>query len=155
LSDALANALALYGQSLPKPSLSCKAVEKLDLKCFLDRSSWKGMLALNRPVVLELELQPQQKSFVLLTGWSGEQAWIKTERVRRIPINSLLQYWDGYYLLLWRPPVKNVWVLVKACKLSEISRLLGDMNCPSNGAWRIDMLRAGSPKEFRDACHVR
>ncbi len=109
LSDALGNALKVFGKTTPSQQpLDCKVVERLSLACFLDRSSWQELLALNRPVVMEFALPNQQKAFALLTGLAGSDAVLLLDKEIHIPITTVLQYWNGYYLLVWKPPIPGV-----------------------------------------------
>ncbi|MCX7088779.1 MAG: AAA family ATPase [Methylococcales bacterium] len=113
LSDALGNALSLFSKTnTSQKPLDCEAMARLGLACFLDKTSWKEMLALNRPVILELEVTPQQKIFALLTGVSGDNVVFEQGGVTKVSLKDVLQHWNGYYLLVWEPPVSEMKELV-------------------------------------------
>lgn len=139
LSDALGRALKMFSKTKPaQQPLDCKAIEALGLACFLDKSSWKEMLNLKRPVVLELEMAPNQKQFGLLTGVSGTDAVLAMDKEVYIPITTLMQHWNGYYLLVWQPPVAGLKELAPGQTHAAVIGLRQQLNVPAKAPMKID-----------------
>lgn len=139
LSDALGRALNMFSEIPPSQQpLDCKAIEALGLACFLDKSSWKEMLNLKRPVILELDLAPNQKQFGLLTGVSGTDAVLAMDKEVHIPITTLMQHWNGYYLLVWQPPVVGLKALAPGQTHAAVIGLRQQLNVPAKTPMKTD-----------------
>ncbi|MEQ1636306.1 MAG: AAA family ATPase [Methylococcales bacterium] len=137
LSDALGNALKLFSKTNPsqKP-LDCNTIEQLGLACFMDKSTWGKVIALNRPVILELELAPKQKSFALLTGLSGWNALLTVDKEISVPIATLMEYWKGYYLMVWEPPMRGFKALAPMQKHAAIGWMRQQLGVPARAPER-------------------
>ncbi len=107
LQRALIQAFEMWGQTVPENRLvNCKYALQSGFRCLLDQGTLKDLLGLNRPAVLEFILQNGQKRYALLIGMdqgfpvlrspSGEDVIVRLE--------NMLTYWQGYYLILWKPP---------------------------------------------------
>jgi general secretion pathway protein A len=101
LNAALVSALKIWGKSIPESNqVDCHYAEKTGLRCVFGKANWKDMLALNRPVILEFSLPTKEKRHALLTGLGQNQALIQFKNKEAFPVADVLEYWDGYYLLL-------------------------------------------------------
>lgn len=132
LSDALGRALTVFSKTNPpQQPFDCNAIEALGLACFLDKSSWKEMLNLKRPVILELELVPQKKQFALLKGVSGTDVILMMDTEIHIPLMTLMQHWNGYYLLVWEPPAPGLKELAPHQTHAAVKWLRQQFNMPA------------------------
>jgi general secretion pathway protein A len=106
LAAALSESLKLWGKTLTqtKTPLDCNAVAKAGLNCLMDRTRWQELVALNRPAILEFSVAGGGKRYVLLTGIKGGQPEFALEQNQTFPLADVLSLWEGYYLLVWRPP---------------------------------------------------
>jgi general secretion pathway protein A len=113
LNAGLGNALKLWGKEVPTAQrLDCDTVKKTGLSCQFGGGGWKDMLAHNRPAILEFSLTPGIKRYALLKAIQGGQPILHFEQDVAIPLEDLLSFWDGYYLLLRhtpRPAVKAIY----------------------------------------------
>jgi general secretion pathway protein A len=73
----------------------------------LGKASWKNMLAINHPAILEFSLAGDQKFYALLTGFGQNQSVIHFQDDTAFPVAEALKYWDGYYLIVEPPPTPD------------------------------------------------
>ncbi len=86
----------------------CASLESAGLYCLFDQTGGENLLALNRPLIMELKLNQGEKTYLVLNAVENQQAVLLFEQEMRIPFAQLLQYWDGYYLMLWQPPIPSI-----------------------------------------------
>ena len=84
---------------------SCERATEIGLKCLYANGSIEDIRRYNRPVVLELKDDADQVHQVLVAGIQRNSLALKfapgEQEFERAEIES---YWNGDYLLLWRPP---------------------------------------------------
>ncbi len=85
----------------------CKGVKESGLRCLFGRTNWEDLIALNRPVILEFSISKTEKRYVLLVGLNGIQPVFKFNEETVFPIEQMVTHWDGYYLMLWKSPLKD------------------------------------------------
>jgi general secretion pathway protein A len=101
LNAALISALKLWGRPIPENNrVDCPYVETTGLRCVFGKATWKDMLALNRPVILEFSLAGKKKRHALLTGFGQNQAMIHFKDKITFPVADVQEHWNGYYLML-------------------------------------------------------
>jgi general secretion pathway protein A len=129
LNAGLSNALKLWGKEMPtEQPLSCDTLQKTGLSCQFDRSSWKDMLANNRPVILEFSSSPQAKRFALLkTIKDGQLTFDSDGTDATFPLTDVLNYWDGYYLLLWQTPKPGMRIIAPGQTSANVEWLRGQL----------------------------
>ena len=109
LNAGLSNALKLWGKEAPaNQQADCNTVQKAGLLCLFNKGNWKDLLAFNRPVVLEFSLSPGLKRYALLTAIQDGHPTLTFDRSVTFPLADVLGFWDGYYVLLWQPPVPTM-----------------------------------------------
>jgi general secretion pathway protein A len=105
LSAALTSALKRWNTPIPEQStVDCRFAEAAGLRCVFGQTSWKDILAFNRPAILEFSLPGKGKFYALLTGLRQNQTMIHFEDNTAFPVADVLKHWDGYYLTLQPPP---------------------------------------------------
>lgn len=110
--------LAKYWQVTVNSEDGCDGLENSGLACFFDQTKWKDLLLLQRPVILELSLSETEKRYVLFTGVKSGKAVFKGKNPESFSSEEVLSLWQGYYLMLWHPPVANI-KLLKEGQISE------------------------------------
>jgi len=108
LDSVLSSLIDMTDNQIPD-DLNCEQLKPLGIECLLDQSSWRNLIALNRPVIMEFPISVKQKLYGLLVGLNDDGAVFQIDNEELIfPIEQILASWDGYYLLLWHPPIKNI-----------------------------------------------
>jgi len=88
---------------------NCNQLKKLGIECLFEQSNWEKMIALNRPVMMEFSLSATKHVYALLVGLNGNNPVFQFDNEElSFPLKQVLTAWDGYYLLLWQPPIKNI-----------------------------------------------
>lgn len=109
LNAAMKNALKVLGQTPPVlDQFDCESLASVGLNCLIGRASWKDLLTINRPVILEFPLNAESKRHVLLTGIRDGQPVVQHDKEMTFPLADLLSYWNGYYLILWQSPIPDM-----------------------------------------------
>lgn len=103
-----ANALSALGKTAsPVGTIDCEALKAFGVLCQFGKASWKELLAMNRPVILEFVLPAEEKRYALLTGLKqGNPVLLGNDR-HDFSLADVLSYWNGYYLLLWTPTIAD------------------------------------------------
>jgi general secretion pathway protein A len=103
-----ANALKTLGKPVPPTGVAdCEAVKVFGVLCQLGKASWKEVLDMNRPLILEFVLPSNEKRYALLTGLRQGNPVLTGSEQHRFPLAEVLSHWNGYYLLLWEPPMAD------------------------------------------------
>lgn len=107
LSNALLESFHTWQFEPPKDQvLSCDYAVKIGFRCLFDRGTLKDLLSLNRPAILEMYVPGQkQKRYVLFTGMKQGYPIINSRDKKLLRLEDLLDNWQGYYLILWDPPL--------------------------------------------------
>lgn len=109
LNTALISALNIWGKPIPNShQVDCHYVETTGLRCVFGKASWKDMLAIDRPAILEFSLTGEEKRHALLTGFGQNQSMVHFKDNMIFPVADTLKYWNGYYLMLEPPPIPDV-----------------------------------------------
>ncbi len=109
LNTALISALTIWGKPIPESNqVDCHYVETTGLRCVFGQATWKDLLTINRPAILEFSLAGTEKRHALLTGLGQNQSMIHFEDNMIFPVADALKYWNGYYLILEPPPIPDV-----------------------------------------------
>jgi len=105
LQLGFANAFKALGKTPPSVATAdCETVKTAGVLCQLGKASWKEVLAMKRPAILEFVLLNEEKRYALLTGIKqGNPVLIASEQ-HDFALADVLNHWNGYYLLLWEPP---------------------------------------------------
>lgn len=75
------------------------------LECMAAQGDWRELLALNRPVILELQLSEKETYHLLMTGVeSGNPVFVLNDQTAVFSLFDVLQVWRGLFLLVWQPP---------------------------------------------------
>jgi general secretion pathway protein A len=78
----------------------------------LGKASWKDMLAIKRPAILEFLLTGGEKRHALLTGFGQNQTMVHFKDNMIFPVKEVLKYWNGYYLMLGPAAIPDVKLII-------------------------------------------
>lgn len=105
LNAALQETLKIWGKVLPESHpADCNDVLAAGLNCLFGKASWKEVLAMNRPVILEFSMTAEEKRYAVLTGIRQSQSMVQLYNDRAFPLADVLKFWNGYYLIVWKSP---------------------------------------------------
>jgi general secretion pathway protein A len=105
LNAALQETLQIWGKALPESHpAECNDVLAAGLNCLFGKASWKEVLAMNRPVILEFSLAAEEKRYAVLTGIRQSQSMVQLLGDKEFPLADVLKFWNGYYLIVWKSP---------------------------------------------------
>ena len=75
----------------------------MGLRCVYGKTTWRELLLIKRPVILEFSLNNSKKQHALVTGYRQKTAEIEFKENIKFPLADVLKYWEGYYLALEAP----------------------------------------------------
>jgi len=120
LENRLKANLQLWAIKPPK-NINCQQLK--ELACFQEQSHWDELLDLKRPAILELLVNNTEKTYVLLIGVSADLQQLYFDDGYSFSRQQLQDYWQGYYLVLWKPPFPNQKTLYPQQQSPQISWL--------------------------------
>ena len=87
---------------------ACDQAPTSGLECVYQKGVWAQLLALNRPAILQLNDDTGAVHQVVLAGLQdGNAQIILANQKHQVTVESLARYWNGDYLVLWRPQVNS------------------------------------------------
>jgi len=105
---ALSRLLAAWGVDYSRSGGGdpCQVAQFDGLLCRALRGTLDDLRQYDRPAVMGLRLPEGQQGDVVLIGLGADRARIDLgDRTVDVAPDLLQRYWDGQFLLLWRPPV--------------------------------------------------
>jgi general secretion pathway protein A len=87
---------------------SCQQASDQGLACVFQKGSWDLLRSLNRPAILHLtDEQGVAHQVVIMELATASARLMLDQRIVSVTTASLSRYWNGDYLLLWRPKVNE------------------------------------------------
>ncbi len=88
------------------PSINgqCDAAEAVNLRCLTLLGSLRDLAHLNRPALVELNIASLPHFLVVTRVQDDGVTLISDAGTYQIKAEDMLQSWNGYFTLLWRPP---------------------------------------------------
>ena len=123
--NALINLFSLWGARFEPGGLrSCQQATAQGLECVFQKGSWDLLRSLNRPAILHLsdEQGIAHQAVVIELGTSTARLLLNNQTIT-VTTASLSRYWNGDYLLLWRPSIKLQRVLSAGYQGPEVKWL--------------------------------
>ncbi|WP_404355544.1 AAA family ATPase [Methylotuvimicrobium sp. KM1] len=112
LERGILNTLELFGKVYQETDpIDCTAVRALGLNCLHGKASWKDILEMDRPVILEFLLDSDSRRHALLASLRKGQPVMRVDEESAFTLSDVLRYWNGYYLILWESPVSDLRVI--------------------------------------------
>ena len=151
INAALIETLKIWGKDLPvSHPADCNDVLAAGLNCLFGKASWKEVLALNRPVILEFSLTAEEKRYAVLTGIQQSQSMVQLHGDRAFPLADMLKFWNGYYLILWKSPRPDMKKLYPAQSSDGVLWLRQQLNVINGTQERVN-----NPRFFDEALKKR
>jgi len=92
---------------VPGPVNGCDQARAQGLDCLYERGSWRSVVTLDLPAILSLNDDQGNDYQLVLAGVGDEHAELLVGGEKQsVSLLELSRYWDGEFLLLWRPLFK-------------------------------------------------
>ena len=90
----------------PEPTVACPTETTANIRCVSASAMvWEPILALNRPVLLEMQTPDRFSAATVAVAFEDHMAWVLTrDGLERVLLVDLAQSWRGGYRYLWQPP---------------------------------------------------
>ncbi len=112
LENVLKDTIKDWGKVIQRnQKVDCSSIQLTGLRCQIGKASWKDILKLKKPVILEFVLNNNSKFHALVTGFSEQQTLIHFDNDVKFPVTDILKYWEGYYLTIEAPELKAVRII--------------------------------------------
>ncbi|MCK6371336.1 MAG: AAA family ATPase [Gammaproteobacteria bacterium] len=107
---AFSRLFALWGASYSAGAgYACGQAEAAGLRCLLQRGTLEDVKNLDTPVILTLRSRRGTERQVVLTGLQDDAAAVEIAgQAYRVAPGEIADFWQGEYLLLWRPQTAEV-----------------------------------------------
>ncbi|MET0659620.1 MAG: AAA family ATPase [Steroidobacteraceae bacterium] len=107
---AFSQLFALWGAHFdPNAGRACDQALAQGLECVFQKGSWGQLRTLNRPAILTLIDDTGSAHQLTIAQLKDDAAQVTLgSSTHDVSVGSLSRYWDGEYLLLWRPQVTGL-----------------------------------------------
>jgi general secretion pathway protein A len=106
---------------VPGQDTGCNQARAQGLDCLFQRGSWRSLVILNLPAVLSLSDDQGNGYQVVLASIGDQYAELLVEgQLTKVSLLDLSSYWDGEFLLIWRPLAVGAPVIVPGYRGAEI-----------------------------------
>jgi general secretion pathway protein A len=102
---ALAVLLGLWGADIAETRADCDGSLSGALECVAGVGSWQKLGRLDVPAALELADPQGQPRYGVLTALTPSEGTLRFgDRVVTAPLAEVDAFWDGAFMVVWRPP---------------------------------------------------
>jgi general secretion pathway protein A len=103
--DALVALLGLWRADPTGAQLDCEAPSSGAIECLATVGTWRKLRQLDLPAALELTRPDGERRYGVLAGLTASEATLRFgDRVVTAPLSDVERFWDGAFIVLWRPP---------------------------------------------------
>jgi general secretion pathway protein A len=154
-SDKQAAFAALYARwgveySVTKEGLGCDAGRAQGLRCLFKTGTWNKLRRFNLPAIIELVTPAGHRHYATVTALTADTATLEFGPRRfTLPLAEVEAFWDGPFILVWKPPVLSVTVIAPGARGKDVDwlrqrlqELDGEAVAPKAGDVYDDELRA-------------
>jgi general secretion pathway protein A len=122
---AFAALFALWGATYqPGPAGACQQAETAQLRCLFQRGTLEEVQTLGMPVILTLRSKRGVEHQAVLTGLREEVGVLRLGGAEhRVAAADIADFWQGEYLLLWKPQTTEVKAFVPGMRDPDIKWL--------------------------------
>ena len=159
-NEGVTNALKIWKKDIPVgQQIDCEYAKKTGLNCQFDKGNWKDLVLYNRPAILEFSITPETKRYALLTAIKDGQPTLTFNGDHSFPLADMLNYWEGYYVLLWQSPIAEK-MLIPGQITESINWLrqqlskIGGINLESKNPQHFDAALKARVINFQRAHHL-
>jgi general secretion pathway protein A len=99
----------------------CGFADARGLRCLKGQGSWSNLRKYDRPALLQVHLSEDTSTFVVISALDESQVVLDLETTRtELPLTALDPTTFGRFMLLWKPPGKDVRVIGKGAHPESI-----------------------------------
>lgn len=109
LQQGVSNLLNMWEN--PPGESSCEQLATHDYHCMFGKTTWQQLIQMQRPAILEFSLNDSQPKYALLTGLKNGNPVFQFNEDRVFSSDKVLQHWQGYFMLIWHSPARNLSLL--------------------------------------------
>jgi general secretion pathway protein A len=103
--DALVVLLGLWRADPAGAQVDCEGPSGGALDCLAAVGTWRKLRRLDLPAALELVGPGGERRYAVLAGLTDTEATLRFgDRVVTTPLTEVDPFWEGAFLVLWRPP---------------------------------------------------
>ncbi len=89
--------------------VTCEAARPDGLECLFRTGTWTRLRRLGLPAIIELSGTTGVKQYAVVTALGPQAATLEFgDRTLTLPLDDINPFWDGAFILLWRPPSPGV-----------------------------------------------
>jgi general secretion pathway protein A len=120
--NAFAELFRLWGASYAAgPTGACQQAESAGLRCLFQRGTLEEVQTLNMPVILTLRSARGAEHQAVLTALRNDVGELAISgRQYRVAAGDIADFWQGEYLLLWKPQTAEVKAFVPGMRDPDI-----------------------------------
>jgi general secretion pathway protein A len=126
-SDRRSAFTALYARWGAAPDgggARCEAARPDGLECLFRTGTWTRMRRLGLPAIVELSGATGAKHYAVVTALGPRTATLEFgDRRRTLSLGEIDPFWDGAFILLWRPPSPGVATIGPGARAKDIQWL--------------------------------
>ena len=124
---AFASMYALWGvDDGDKGRTACERGRPDGLECLVRSGTWNRLRRLNLPAIVELTVPPGVKHYAAVTALGPDTATLEfADRKITLPLTEIDQFWDGSFVVLWRPPTPGLVSIGPASRGKDVEWLRG------------------------------
>jgi len=102
----------------------CERARREGFECLARTGTWTRLRRFNLPAILELTTLDGDRRYAVLIALTDERATLALgARSVTLPLAAIEPYWDGAFVLLWRPPAIGMPVLQPGMRGKDIAWL--------------------------------
>jgi len=124
----------------------CERAASQGLACLYKTGTWEDIRRLNHPVILEVSLDKLKQSHIVVTQLQEQRASLEIAgKTQELSTSEISEYWQGQFLILWKPPelpVKTLKVGMTGAPIlwlrQQLDAIEGKKYNPATAAPRFD-----------------
>jgi len=134
--SALVGLFSLWHIKLdPTATSPCDQASLSGLECAYQKGTWSQLMTLNRPAILQLNDDTGNVHQFVLASVKNDNAKVLIDNaLYEATVASLARYWNGDYLLVWRPQVVSHQTLSLGMRNNDIVWLRNALNTTQFGS---------------------
>ena len=114
---------------------ACRTLQKQNAYCFVSKNGLAEIRQLDRPCLLTLQDDDDEKYYAVLVGLTRETATLRIGEVTEsVTLNALAKRWRGGFTTLWRGPVGYEKDILKGDQGSAVDWLAAQLATISGGS---------------------
>jgi general secretion pathway protein A len=107
--SAFAALYARWGVAYDGRTAACEAGRPAGLECLFRTGTWTRIRRLGLPAIVELSGPAGARHYAVVTALGPQTVTLEFgDRALTVPLEEVDPFWDGGFILLWRPPSPGV-----------------------------------------------